>query len=289
MRGMRHLVRFVPMLIILALVTGAQAADKNGHINEDKTLTLGFFPIISTVALFKRFSPLRDYLAESLGRPVELQTAKNFPTFLKRTDERKYDLVVTAPHFAVRASDSGQYVIRATHIKDVQQLFVVQKDSPIHTIQALAGKKIATPPKPALMSMMGKRFLRDAGLTGDKQPVYRAFTSHNAANQAVLASEMDAAIASSNIIKKAIKRGEALRILKEGSKLPSMALLVASDRDKELGDRITEILVGMKDSEKGRQVLKEISFQGYRAVSAKDYEPARPYMEQAVKMKKAEQ
>lgn len=289
MRGLHHLVRFVLMLIIIALATGVQAADKNGNFNKDKTLTLGFFPIISTVALFKRFAPLRDYLAESLGIPVELKTAKNFPTFLKRTDERKYDLVVTAPHFAVRASDSGKYVIRATHIKDVQQLFVVQKSSPIHTIQELAGKTIATPPKPALMTLMGKRFLKDVGLTGNKQPVYRAFTSHNAANQAVLANEMDAAIASSNIIQKNIKRGDALRILKGGNKLPSMALLVASDLDKELGEPITDILVAMKDSEKGSQVLKQISFPGYRAVSAKEYEPARPYMEQADKMKKAKQ
>jgi phosphonate transport system substrate-binding protein len=217
-----------------------------------------------------------------------MQTAKDFPTFLKRTDGRSYDIVVTAPHFAVRASDSGKYVVRATLVKDVQQLFVVRKDSPVKTIQQLAGKAIATPPKSALMTMMGKRYLKDAGLTGNKQPAYRSFTSHNAANQAVLGKEMDAAIASSNIIKKAIQRGEQLRILEGGNKLPNMALLVASDLDGQLGEQVQEILVGMKKSEKGKQVLKQVSFPGYRAVTARDYEPARPYMEQAAaNMKKA--
>jgi phosphonate transport system substrate-binding protein len=280
----KHLLLLVPILLLLGIVNLVQAAEpaRKAVANNEKAISLGFFPIISTVALFKRFSPLRDYLAEELGRPVVLKTAKNFPTFLKRTDNRSYDLVITAPHFSLKASDSGKYVIRATHIKDVQQLFVVRKNSPIQSVQELAEKKIATPPKPALMTMMGKRYLKDAGLTGNKQPVYRAFTSHNAANQAVLAGEMDAAIASSNIIKKAIKRGDELRILKGGNKLPSMALLVASDLDAELGERITRILVGMKSTEKGRKVLKQISFPGYRAVSAKDYEPARPYMEQAI-------
>jgi len=138
------------------------------------------------------------------------------------------------------------------------------------------------------MTMMGKRYMEDAGLTGYKQPQYRAFTSHNAANQSVLAKETDAAIASSNIIRKAIKRGDDIRILEKGNKLPNMALLVAKDLDNELGERLTTILINMKKSEKGRQVLKQVSFPGYRAVSAKDYEPARPYMEQlAANMKKA--
>jgi len=287
MHNRRLLALLVPVIFALGLATGSQAASENTVSAEHKNaLKLGFFPIISTVALFKRFSPLRDYLSEALGRPVILQTAKDFPTFLKRTDARSYDLVVTAPHFAVRASDSGKYEIRATHIKDVQQLFVVHKDSPIKNIQQLTGKNIATPPNPALMTMMGKRFLKDAGLTGKKQPVYRPFTSHNAANQALLAREVDAAIASSNVIQKAIKHGDPLRILKGGNKLPNMATLVASDMDAELSNRIIKILIGMKDSKKGRQVLKQISLPFYRTVSAKDYEPARPYMEQAANMKK---
>jgi len=49
-----------------------------------------------------------------------------------------------------------------------------------------------------------------------------------------------------------------------------------------------DILVDMNRTEKGRTALKQMSFPAYRAVNAKDYEPARSYMEQAViNMKKA--
>ena len=269
------------MLVFATTLTQAANALGGTPDASSKPLILGYFPVVSTVALFKRFSPLRDYLAEALGRPVVLQTAKDFPTFVSRTDARRYDLVVTAPHFALRATDSGKYVVRATVSKDVQQLFVVRSDSPVSTIADLAGKNIATPPTSALMTMMGKRYLMDAGLVGDRQPVYRPFTSHNAANQAVIAKEMDAAIASSNIIQKAIKRGDALRILAWGETLPNMAMLVASDLDGALGARVSEILVGMKNSKHGQQVLKQIAFPGYRVVSAQDYEAARIYMEKA--------
>lgn len=276
------------MLIVLcsAICLGAAfpvwAQDQPGRGTENKALILGFFPIISTVALYKRFAPLRDYLAEKLQRPVNMVTAKDFPTFLQRTDARQYDIVITAPHFALRAADSGKYRIRASLLGDVYQLLVVRNGSNITAINQLAGKRIATPPSDALMTMIGKRALADDGLIGGGAPVYHTFTSHNAANEALLAGEVDAAIASSNVIKKAMGKGMPFHILSRSFKLPNMATLVASDLDPELANRIVNILVNMKKTEKGRQVLQQIRFPGYREVkSSREYESLRPYMEQA--------
>jgi phosphonate transport system substrate-binding protein len=261
-------------LLLLLAVMPAVAAD---HGPDDKPLVMGFFPLVSTVALFKRFSPLKNYLSDQLGHEVVLETAKDFPTFVERTAQRRYDIVVTAPHFAVRAIDSGRYRIYAAVTKDVQQLIVVRSDSPVRQPLDLAGKVIATPPAAALMTMMGKDYLQQLGLTGARQPRYQAFLSHNAANESVIGREADGAIASSNIISKALERGEPLRVIGHGLQLPNMPTLVASDLAPDIGPRITAILVGMRDSEAGRQVLASIGFPGYRSVAAADYAPARPY------------
>jgi phosphonate transport system substrate-binding protein len=269
----------------LCLTTAAWARDDHAQAGATaKPISLGFFPIISTVALYKRFAPLRDYIAEQLQRPVNLETAKDFPTFLQRTDQRQYDIVITAPHFALRAADSGKYRIRAALLGEVYQLLVVRSDSPITTVGQLAGKRIATPPADALMTMIGIRALAKAGLTGQRAPRYRVYTSHNAANEALLAKEVDAAIASSNVIKKAMGKGAPFRILSRSFKLPNMATLVASDEDTQLGARLVQILEEMSKTEEGKQVLKQIRFPGYRAVkSPAEYESVRPYMEQAAK------
>jgi len=133
------------------------------------------------------------------------------------------------------------------------------------------------------MTMIGMRTLAKAGLTGKRAPHYHAYTSHNAANEALLAKEVDAAIASSNVIKKALGKGAPFRILGRSFKLPNMATLVASDLDPKLADRIVRILVAMKTTEEGQQILKRIRFPGYREVnSAAEYESVRPYMEQAL-------
>jgi len=150
--------------LALSIALPAYNANSGEWANsQDEALTLGYFPLISTVALFKRFAPLRD-LTGSLGRPVILQTAKDFPTFVERSDDRAYDILVTAPHFAVRASVSGEYRIRATLLDDVRQLVVVRADSKIRNITELAGKRISTPPRRALMTMMGVQHMIDAGL-----------------------------------------------------------------------------------------------------------------------------
>ena len=127
------------------------------------------------------------------------------------------------------------------------------------------------------MTMLGKQFLSDAGLSGKKSPLYRSFTSHNAATEALLGDEVDAVIASTNIIKKALIRGEPLNVIAYGLKLPNMATMVATDKNAEFGDKLVQVLVDMVKTEKGKKVLKAIAFPGYRAVSLLDYEPARPY------------
>lgn len=272
------------LLLCCSSTMGLAQETQGKPATRNQVLSLGFFPIISTVALYKRFSPLRDYLAEMLQRPVNLETAKDFPTFLQRTDERQYDIVITAPHFAVRAVDSGKYQIRVALLGDVYQLFVVRKDSPITNIREFAGKKVATPPADAIMTMIGKHALAKAGLIGRQAPVYLSFTSHNAANEALLAKEVDAAIASSNVIEKAIDKGTQFRIIGRSFKLPNMATLIANDVDPKLADEIVQIMTNMQNTEKGRQVLKQIGFPGYRVVrSPAEYEPVRPYMQEAIK------
>jgi len=45
---------------------------------------------------------------------------------------------------------------------------------------------------------------------------------------------------------------------------------------------LVEVLVGMRDGEKGRETLNKIGFSGYRPVTDVDYEVARPYMRQGI-------
>lgn len=243
-----------------------------------KPLVMGFFPLFSTVALFKRYGPLKDYLEERLGLTIKLETAKDFPTFLKRTSERRYDFAVTAPHFALRAVDEGNYRIIATYKNSGQQLMMVHKDNQWKNLDAVRGKRVGTPAPKALMTRMGKQRIINAGITGDDAPTYIAYTSHNAAVEAIQTGEVDAVITSNNVSKNMIKQGKPVKVFDRGVIYPNMPLMIATDQPSSLKTSIQEALLALSNSDSGKSLLNHIGATGYRIVDASDYDVLRPYV-----------
>ena len=245
--------------------------------SQEELIRMGVFPIVSGVALFKRFAPLKDHIEKELGREIKLETARDFPTFVRRTADKNYDIVITAPHFSVLAADSGDYQIVARPKRNLVSLIVVAKSSKLTTLSQLAGKKIATPPVPALTTRSGKRYLAQEGLKQKQIPTYVPFKSHNAAYQSVLIKDTDAAIVSINAVNKALDKGIPLRIIGKVPVLPAMATLVSTRFSDEFAMRVEKILVAMDTTEEGRIALKKVGFPGYWSARLKDYEPVRPY------------
>lgn len=248
------------------------------NVEPKKNLVMGFFPLYSTVALFKRYGPLKNYLEEQLGRPIKLETAKDFPTFVKRTSARKYDLVVTAPHFALKAIDEGNYRIIMTHKNSGQQLMLVHKDNTWKDLNDLRGKTVGTAAPKALMTRMGKQRIIEAGITGADSPTFIAFTSHNAAVEGIVAGKVDAVITSNNVANKMIKQGKPIKIFDLGVIYPNMPIMVATDQPSSLDKTIHKSLLSLSNSESGRSLLKKIGSTGYRIVDAAEYEVLRPYV-----------
>ena len=263
------------LLLILGIHSPLLAASAIKENN--KPLVMGVFPIVSSGALFKRFAPLKDYLAQQLGRDLILETAKDFPSFVRRTAERKYDIVITAPHFSLLATDSGDYQIVARPKRNLTSLMVVPKDSKITHVSQLSAKVIATPPAPALTTRSGKDYLAAKGLKAANAPVYKAYKSHNAAYQATLAHDAVAALVSINAVNKALDRGIPLRIIDKLPPLPAMPTLVATNLGKKLASNVKSILVNMEKTAEGQATLKKVGFPGYWSAKVDDYQSVRPY------------
>jgi len=263
------------LMLMVPFVSVVKAAEQ--HSDKKETITMGMFPIVSAVALFKRFAPLKDYLERNLGHRFVLETASDFPTFVRRTADKKYDVVLTAPHFSVLAADSGDYKIIARPKLNLITIIVVNKNSAVTELSQLAGKKIATPPDSAIVTRSTKRFLKQQGLTGQKEPHYKAFKTHNAAYQSVLANNSTAAFVALNAVKEALDNGVPLRIIGKVPELPGMGILVSTQLSKEFADKLEKVLISMERSDEGRLVLKKIATPGYLSARLKDYESVRPY------------
>ncbi|MBF0263816.1 MAG: phosphate/phosphite/phosphonate ABC transporter substrate-binding protein [Gammaproteobacteria bacterium] len=244
----------------------------------EKKLVMGFFPLYSTVELYKKYGPLKDYLEEQLGQTIRLETAKDFPTFVKRTSERRYDIAITAPHFGLRAVDQKKYRIIATHKNSGQQLVLIHKDKNWKTLGALRGKKVGTGFAKALTTRLGKQRLIDYGITAEDMPSFTVFKTHNAAVEAIQMGNVDAVITTINVADKMISQGKPIKILDRGITFPNMPIMVAADQPASLDVSIQKALLALNDHESGRSLLTHIGSKGFRIVDAIDYEMLRPYV-----------
>lgn len=266
--------RNIALLILVLLSPFSNPAAQTGT----KPLIFGLLPSRSPVTLFKHYKPLRVYLSQQLNHPVVLETAPDYPTFLLNTKNRQYDFVLTAPHFALLAIDSGKYTIQVTYTKALMADILVPKNSPISRIRQLAGKKVSLPPASAIISMAGKHFLRQHGLTAANAPQYVVTQSHNASLHAMLAGDTVATIVSDNITHQFQKKNAPIRKLATSGNLPGMALLVARDLPKQLRVSFTRSLIQMRDTRDGKAALEKMGYPGYRKAKTNEFEAARPYL-----------
>ena len=278
----KRTVFFVLCVVLWIAASDVFAEDKFVANNINKTATaseflvFGFLPMESPVSLFKRFAPLREYLSEQITREIRLETAKDFPTFAKRTLERRYDIVFTAPHMALLALDSDKYELAATFIKPLKAVVVVKEKSALQTAKDLEGKSIATPPEQAIVTMVGRTYLGEAGIRTARYSTYR---THNAAYAAVLGGEVDAAIVSNFIAMKAISNNTPLKIVASSDPFPGIGILVARDLPEATRNHIKKAFWGMKELPYGKKILKQIAQPGYMEADKQPFEVLRPFVQ----------
>ena len=264
------------MITCLCLCAWSAHAETPAETN--RPLTFGILPFSSPLTLFKRFAPLTEHLSQQLGRPIKLESARDFDTFVQRTQARHYDLVMTAPHFVLLALDAGYYEARAIYSEPLYAIIAVRQDSPIRSIKELHQGKISTPSAFAAITLAGRHYLQSQGLSGDDSPRYVHHKTHDASLYAMLGRETDAAIASINVVNRHLAQGHSLRILDRSSPLPGMGILVAKDLPDLLKHQIEELVVNLQRNPEGQAILKKIQYPGYRKIKDGEFEAVRNFL-----------
>jgi phosphonate transport system substrate-binding protein len=267
-----RVVRSLVCVFILAglIQTPAQAADSDG------TLVFGFLPFLSTQRLITRFKPLVDQLSDEIGRPIRIETAPDYAEFLKRTRAKRYDILFTAPHFYYLANEqSGYQVIVRVNATDLKAIIVATRASHIATISELKGRRVAMPDFLSLAAVLTRDYLRSAGVDPDKDVTIIKTPSLNAALLTAYNGVADAAClmvppyqhASDEIHK-------AMVTLAITPGFPHMPIAVASSLQPELVQKLTQALILLNQSSKGRALLKKLGWpKGFVGTNNSEYAP----------------
>lgn len=238
----------------------------------EKPLILGVFPYVSGYSVVSKFTPLRDYLAAELKRPVQVYTAPDFRTFIERTQRGDYDIALTAPHMARLAILEANYAPLATYKATLQTLIVVKKDSPYTRLADLRGKSIAIPDKLALVTFMGTQLLHAENLRENHDYALVATLSHSSAALSVQYGQHDAAIIGSNPFSQLTPEAQVdLRILARSASAPTQYYIAHRRLGSRQLTRLQSLLVAFAQSTPaGQKFIEENHVLGIKASAGDD-------------------
>ncbi len=155
------------LLIIFVLFSAtAHAAADPPQRSGKKAYIFGILPAFSTGHLIRIFGPIAQQLSTELNRPVLIETAPDFKTFLHRSiNEKRYDILLTPSHFYPITQKKADYkAVARDDTRPMQAIIVVKKNSPIKTLDDLRGKSLSIIDPFALAAVITKAHLLQAGI-----------------------------------------------------------------------------------------------------------------------------
>jgi phosphonate transport system substrate-binding protein len=242
--------------------------------NAKEPLVFGFLPILSPQKLVARFGPLTDYLAEKLHRSVRLETTADYAEFYRRTKERRYDILFTAPHFYYLAQrQAGYRVLVRVDLPTMPAVIVARKDSNIKTVDDLRGKRFATVDPLALGTALVKGYLVAHNINPTKDLILVATPTHNASVLSAYKGITDAASLMLTPYKRVPQEiKDQMRVIAQTKGTPHMPIAVSPSVTAEEAAIIQNALLDLKMSEEGRALLKHLSWPGFTETTPAEYD-----------------
>ncbi len=267
-------------VLLQSITLLADVADNNPQITDSDALVIGIFPRRDPALSIRLFKPLKELLEQKTNRRFILETSPNFKSFKNSLRQRRYDLVHFNQFHYVKSHDTLKYDVLVQNEEfgenTIRGGIYVRKDSGIDSLQQLRGKSILFGGgKEAMMSYIVPLYLiYQAGLKDDDfKPLFTTSPPNSIlatyTRQVIASGAGDAAIRLPVVTKK-IDTGQ-LKALALSEGMAHLPWAIKRELPDELKQQIQQILLDLKTSQSGREVLKAAKLTAFNPVSDQDY------------------
>ena len=274
-------------LLILILVAAVGFVfwqlNKNPEAGEIKVLKMGLIPADDAEEMIRDYEPVRAYLSEKLGMPVEIQVTSDYTAAIEAMRSKHIEMAWFGPFSYIIAKNvAGAEAIvngvrRSDGKSDYHSVIVARADSGITKLEDLKGKNFAfVDPASTSGNLIPRKMLLENGIDPDQDfsTVFYAGT-HNAVEYAIANKKVDAGADSDNSYDRMVKAGEidpaVNKIIFISPSIPGSPIAIRGDLPQELKQKIKDALINMDE-----QTIHEVSGWGdiakYQEVSDSDYD-----------------
>lgn len=253
-------------------------------------INMGVFPRRPVAKTHKFFKPLAEKLSKELGEPVKLIVEKNFKTFWKAVNSKKYDLVhYNQYHYLLSHKKNGYKVIAVNeefNSKNIAGSLSVRTDSGINSVADLKGKTILFGGgKKAMGSYIAPTAaLKKAGLVAGKDYTVKFSKNPPSAVIGVFNKAADAAGAGNVILKvKGVTKKidvSQMKIVAESEPFIHLPWAVKGDLPQAKADKIQAVMTSLKSTDPG--ILKAARVTNFVKANNSDFAKVREIVKQVL-------
>ncbi len=246
------------------------------------TLRVGLIPNQAPDRVKAQYEPFREYLAKTLGQPVDTFVATDYAGVVEAMASDKLDVAyfggLTYAQAELRADVAPivTEIDRETNTSKYFSAIIVRADSPYQKIDDLKGKTFAFGDVSSTSGSLYPRFMLDrAGFTDFGNPQLFVYTGgHDATLAAVVNGSVQGGGIEKRIMERAFDAGtytrDQIRIIQQ-NEVQGYPWVARKKLDPALLDRITDAFLKLDDPE----VLRLMRAVRYTKVTASDYDEVR--------------
>lgn len=276
-------VSIITLLLFLVVLVVGCGIQETKTSEEIKVLKMGLIPADDAEEMLRDYEPIKEYLSEQLGIPVEIQVTSDYTAAIEAMRSKHIDMAWFGPFsYIIAANVAGAEAIvngvrRSDGKSDYHSIIVTRADSGIKTLDDLKGKSFAfVDPASTSGNLIPRKMLIENGIDPDNDFSISYYAgTHNAVEYAVANGKVDAGADSDNSYDRMVKAGEIdsniNKIIYTSPPIPGSPIVVRGDLPAELKKKIQDALLRMDE-----QTINKVDGWGdiakYQVVSNSDYD-----------------
>jgi len=263
-------------------------------LKEDKSravIKLGIVPLEAPADMFRKFSPLAEYLSKELNKKVELRVASDYETAVSDLVQGLTHMGFMTPSTYIEAKHTPGVDILAIALRDGKpfhhSVIVTSSSSGIEAVRDIKGKSFAFGNEHSTSShLVPRAMLLNEGIALTDLSYFNYLGHHDAVVKAVLKGEFDAGAVTETVAQNYSDQG--LRFVKVSEDIPEFNFCAGAKMNEEERAEVRKALMNLGEIPEGSAILTAIdkSYTGFQEAADSDFDGVRQIVSKIEAQKK---